>query len=421
MRLNKKYSNNVIILFLIAYVVDIQTMDESLQDVLSHYETALQDLLDVYQGMKPPKPIQFNQTDVIGSTYQKIIQPYITKLSGYSRIVMSGFARKFSYNHDLQVLHKSFQQYQKEVEQLSKKFPKDIQKDAMQYFYNQLITSLVQNCAKIVQNLSFALNTTPEDLQAAKLAYELAWACQTSDMKVTGFASVADFRLKMTSSMISLYQAAVKNQIENLQKEKDKQKSYQLIISYYEMMAEIYENSGNTQQAQVEKNNANKMKATAQGYQKAEKLFDQAEKKAEQARSKIIINFHNASGTKRQVADSLQELKDAASLYTQAEELYEQATDPAKVVLCKAKQSELQADQTIRGIQLLWTMFLQNEYRSDVKTPMKAFSELQSFYNSDTTNQEPLNSKKYALSACCCNVLAFLVSCIPRYCFLAAK
>ncbi len=393
-----KQFNKISIVCLLAYIIDVQSMDDSLKDVIAQYEIALEDLVDVYQSIKPPKPIQFDQTDVIGSTYQKILQPYITKISGYSRMVMSGFARKFSYYHDLQVLYRSFQQYQKEVEQLSKKFPKKIQQDAMQYFYNQLTTSLVQNCSKIVQNISFALSTSSQDLQAAKLAYELAWTAQTSTMKVPGFSSVADFRSKMTSSMINLYQAAVKQQTENLQQEKDKQKTYQSIIGYYKVMAEVYENSGNAQQAQIEKDNAVKIQGVVQSYNKAVSLFNQAEKKAEQARTLIIIDFNRTSQTKTQVTDSLKELKDAQSLYMQAEKLYAQGENLAQVALCKAKQSELQADQAMRGIQLLWILFLDNDYRSGVKSSVQAFSQIESLYKGDINQKIDVQSMIQALT-----------------------
>lgn len=370
----------------------------SLSQVVGQYEQALQDLLDVYEDIKPPKPIQFDQTDLVGATYQKILQPYVLKLQGYADIVFSKFTRKAQYYDDLQELAQKFASYEQDVVRLSKKFPTELQQDAITFFHQQLTTSVVKNCSNIVQQISFALVTKAEDIKAAQTAYNLAWTAHSSDLKDAGFASIDEFEKKMTSWMIDLYQAALKQRNEALQTQDDKQALYQQMSDYYKNMAQVYQNAGNDGQAQVEKNNAFNIRKKFEKYQKAEELYQQAESMADQGRSKIVINFSQPEDTKESVATSLSKLKEAQSLYQQAGNAYQLQLDFAGVSLCNAKQQEIQADQQIRGLQILWVLFLQNDYRSAVKSSVQAFDELKKVYGlDDVMTSQGLSDMQQAL------------------------
>lgn len=363
----------------------MHSMSDSISKVVVEYEEALKDLLAVYSQMQPPKPIQFNITDPVGSTFNKIVQPYVAELSGYSKLVMLGFARKFPYYQDLETLSKKFTTYQQEVQRLTAYFPSGDRKAAMEYFYQQLATSMVQACSKIVQQASYALNTDAQALQAASTAYNLAWAAQTKDMKIDGFSSDNDFRDQVTSYMTQLFQAAIKQQNEALEKEKDQKETFDNIVSYYNILSKVYANNGNLQQAETEKRNAGVAQQKAKSINQAHKLYQEAEDQANIARTAIIINFSNPEDTKTKVIQSIQELKNVEKMYAQVESLYQEQLNFAGVALCKAKQSEVIADQRMRGIQLLWTLFLTNQVREGISS--SPLTHMEQFFKGDVTQE----------------------------------
>lgn len=354
-------------------------------DVQGQYEKALQQLIVVYNDQTPPKPVEFAGTDALGSAYYKVIHPYVLELAGYAGVVMSAYARQFPYYDNLETLQKKFDKYNKEVVSLSKKFAKKYQEDALIYFYNQLTTSVLQNCAQILQDISYKLDTKKESLQAAKTAYQLAWAVQTPTMKLKTFSGVKEFQENMTTWITNLYQAAISDLTESLQNASDKQPIYNEIASHYEVMASIYKTAQNNQQASIEMENATKAKQSAQQFVQAENMIKEADKLAEEGRAVITIDFSQPAATKESLVASLQALQKAQALYTNASRIYTAVQDNNGITLCTAKTSELAGDTHVRGIQLLWTLFLEDSYRQGVSSEVKAYEVLKIFFAVDPT------------------------------------
>lgn len=384
--MQKRYS--IIVAILLMHVSsDYHGMGtvSSLASVQQKYQTALQDLISVNQKLN--MPIQLTDSTLIGSTYLKIIKPYVKEIQGYAGVVMSAYVRKFPYYDDLKVLSEKLKTYESEVKGLIKVFPESLQQEALLLFYNQLTNSVVQNCAKIVQDISYALSLKPEDLEAAKLAYKLAWKVQTPTMVIPGFATVATFQTNMTTWMINLYQAAIAQATNELQTTSDRAKIYAAIASYYKITAQVFTNSGNGQKASNEKLKGAAIAQQETQSNQAQTYIDQAVAKATLGRGSITIDFATPSDTKNNLSVSLQALQAAQGLYGQASTIYTAQQDEALVNLCQAKISELNGDIQIRGMQILWVLFLQNAYRTGVTVASPSFTTLQNFYKLDPIKQ----------------------------------
>ncbi|MBM17916.1 MAG: hypothetical protein CL947_02515, partial [Epsilonproteobacteria bacterium] len=99
-----KIKQTLIFVMLCQYIMVYSSIDSSLITVQNKYEDALEKLINVYQNTTPPKQIQFQQSDLVGATYDKIIYPYVLELKGYANVVMSAYTRKFSVLKNLQIL-----------------------------------------------------------------------------------------------------------------------------------------------------------------------------------------------------------------------------------------------------------------------------------------------------------------------------
>ncbi len=372
-------------LFMTIFVKSVD-IDTRFEDVQKQYTKAMQQLINVDTSMKPPVPIQLTENDLIGAAYAKIIKPYVMEIRGYSNVVISAYARKFPYYQDLKTLSEKVALYEQKVVALTKLFPEKLQNSALMMFYSQLTDSLVQNCAKIVQDISYALNTDSQALDAAFIAYTLAWNAQTPTMKLTGFSDVATFKSNMTTWMANLYQAAIAKQISLLQKTKDRKSIYAAISSYYDTISTVFTNNGNREKAQTEKQSSVAIKKQEADFEQAERWMQDAQKQAVVGRAVITIDFVHPSSTKENLSKSLESLKSAQKLYEQALAIYTSQQDEGAVNECQARLNELNGDEHIRGMQLLWVLFLQNAYRTGSTSTVQSFSTLQQFYKSDPTS-----------------------------------
>ncbi|MCX5923067.1 MAG: hypothetical protein NTU89_00710 [Candidatus Dependentiae bacterium] len=220
----------------------------SLSSVVVQYEQALQDFIKSHKELNPTKPIALTQSNIIFSTYSKIIAPYISYISGYGRIVGQEFARSFPYHADLLTMSDEFFKYDKEVKRIALFFPKDQQSGVIDCFYEQLTSTVVQVCYQIIKEVSYALSSNSDDLASVYIAYNLAWAAQTKNMKLTGLAQGQDFKESVTKLMITLYQAAVLKKTHSLEFYVD-DTAKRIILSkeinaYQEILYHVYTNAG---------------------------------------------------------------------------------------------------------------------------------------------------------------------------------
>ncbi|MBI2352724.1 hypothetical protein HYV11_00595 [Candidatus Dependentiae bacterium] len=377
----KKY----ITILLIVRMVELHTIasESDITFVQSQYKEALKDLISVHQSMNPPLPIQLTDSDLIGATYGKIIKSYVVELNGYANIMMAAYARKMPIYDYLQLLSEKFASYEQQIEALIKLFPSNLQQEALFVFYSQLTNIVVQNCVKIIQDYSYELVVDEQRLQSALLAYNLAWKIQTPTMKLNGFEDVSDFKQKLTAWMVSLYQSALAKEKANLEKTVDRQKIYETITSLYEQVATFFLNNGDTQKAQAEKQLALANQQQAAAAQQAQSYMQEAEKQENLGRTMITIDFLQPDTTKTNVSASLKYLNKAENLYNQALQIYTNQDDGGSVTRCQAAIVRLNADQYVRGIQLLWILFLQSDYVIQNRLKEKSFDVLQQFYKPD--------------------------------------
>lgn len=359
----------------------VSSTDFVFEPILAQYKIALQDLINVYQSMQPPVPIQLEQSNVIGATYHKIILPYVLEIQGDSNIVMSAYSRKYPYYADLKALNAKFNKYDQKVVALSKLFPQALKQEAVNYFYNQLTNSLVQNCAKILQGIAYTLNTDPQNLEAALIAYNLAWKAQTSTMKLTGFADVTTFKENMTTWILNVYEAAISNLTSLLQKSENKVDLYEQIAHCYETLAFVYTNNGQAQKATVEKQNAASMLSQKKQFLQAATLTESAKKQADTARVNVSIDFLNPTEQIQNIQNLLNTISSAYKAYSNALIIYTSLQDSSAINNCNFEINQLKGDFAIRKIQLLWLYFVQNKYIStESADSIQAFTDLKNFY-----------------------------------------
>lgn len=390
--MQKKY--NVLFMFmLVSTSVFADSIGNALDSIVSQYEIALQDLIEVHQSMQPPVPIQLNESSLIGATYNKIIRPYVLEIQGYSNVVFSAYSRKYPYYSDLQVLQKKFTEYEQKIVALSKKFPEEIQQDVLNAFYYQLTDTLVQNCTKILQNAAYTLDTDQQSLDIAFIAYSLAWAAQTPAMKIVGFSDIATFKTNITTWIVSIYQAAIAHLTTQLQKTNNKEVVYNQIISCYQNLTTIYTNSGNVQKAAVENQNIVQMQAQKKQFAQVVAMIASADQSANAGRVKIQVDFLQPEETMQNIQGLLSDISTAYKAYKAALVIYTTLQDSSGAQLCQAQINQLQGDFAIRKIQLLWLSFAKNAYLPSVASNVEGFAEMQKFYTLDPSKDSVSVSK----------------------------
>jgi len=225
----------------------------SFESVLAPYEQALQILIKEHQAHNPSDSIEFVESNVIFSTYHRIIGLYVSYLSGFSKIVGQEFARKFPYHDDLKALSGEFFTYETKVKNLASLFPSAQQDAVLDCFYGLLTDSVVQVCYQIIKETSYALSVENQDIASVYIAYNLAWAAQTKNMKLTGLARGADFSSSVTTLMVTLLQNAVLKRTHSIEfesQEAEKSNDFMKEIeAYQKMLFQVYTNAGQKDQA----------------------------------------------------------------------------------------------------------------------------------------------------------------------------
>jgi hypothetical protein len=348
--------------------------------VIDRYETALQDLMKDHESRSYAAPIVFSGSNLIFSTYQKIIAPYVSYISGYAGIVREEFAKQIPYSVDLQTMSDDFFKYEKEVKRVIQVFEQDLQTAALHYFYEQLQGNMVQVCYLIVQHFSNQLTYISKDLDSVFVAYKLAWAPQTQNMNLVLVPQGSDFATSITQMMTTLYVAAIADRSNSLitasQNEASKKTILQEMEKYHNILYQVYLNNGQKDQAARELLAIKGLKSQQKQAENAPKLFQAAQKMLQSARVKIVLDVAQPEQIKTQVIASISQLKQVLTSYDSAATAYEAAQDGTGYNKCiQAQNSINDIDMQLRMLQLVWDLFLIGPTASKQPT----FSTVQSF------------------------------------------
>lgn len=385
-----------------------------LSDVLTQYEQALKDLIAVHVKLNPTKPIDLTPGSEILTTYQRIIQPYLAYIGGYSRMVSSELARNYPYHDDLQKMYEEFSAYQKKVIDLSLLFPSDVQQAVLQIFYKDLAGSMVQTCFNVIQNATYSLVLDDQVLNSAYQAYLLAWAARTSGMIIIGVPQGATFEETITSNMELLFKSAI-SQVQ-IQKDaavnatKSMNSIYAKLKNYYSILDTVYANSGQTGPKKAIQGLLTSIQVQQAAYLKTEKYFKLATTAAQNARSVIVLDPMNGEKVLTQVQNSINAFnsKDPSNLgalllFQQALSVYQTAQDTIGQQSCTNQINDIeQYDIVMRIIQKLWALFLIDQTAHTIET----FPVFESFVLPLASNQYQVSDALSALqhlSSMCSN------------------
>lgn len=344
-------------------LLSFQQIQLSQRMVIDQYEVALADLIQDHQSRNSASPIALSGSNPIFSTYQKIIAPYVAYISGYGSIVQQEFAKQIPYHADLRGMSDKFFKYEKEVKRVAQVFPKELQKQALDYFYQQVSGSMVQVCYRIVQQISNEYSYDTKDLDSVFVAYKLAWAAQTQNMNIVGVAQGSDFATSITQLMTSLYVAAIANQNNNvatgIENDAKKQQSFQEIMKYRNILYQVYTNNGQNDQAQKQLLAIQGLKQQQKQAAIAPQLFQKAQVVAQVARIPVVIDVTQPAQTKTKLIASINQLEKAAADYGNAATAYESAQNGVGYNKCLQAQNTINdIDMQLRSIQLMWEIFL---------------------------------------------------------------
>ena len=308
------------------------------------YSDALKNLIQLHSSLSKKKPIQLTQSDVVFSAYGKIIAPYVAVINGYGRVVAQEFAKQLDYSKDLQILSDAFVEYDKQVKVISQLFPASLQHPMVESFYQQLTSNVVQTCFQVIKNVSYLLSEKDQNLQSVFVAYTLALAAQTKNMKILGLDSGTDFQTETTKYMITLYSNVIKSGLHNLAFADNTTVSTlsNQIVSYYQILFQVYTNAGkpslaNKQLADIKNMNSKlaeiKKCAHAFGTAKAlpavAKIVNAAQQKVQLSLSEIQTISTSAQSVFKnaQAAELTHDYASAVTNYGKAQVLYLQMVE----------------------------------------------------------------------------------------------
>lgn len=380
---------------------------ESWSLALDPYKKALKDLITVQQQMKPIKPIVLVQGDPIFATYQKLLAPYIISIQGYSSIVRSEFARNFSYHHDLKTLTEKYNLYAQQVGAIVALFPKSVQAEALEIFYQAITDSMVQTCYNIVEQSAYLQDFNDQTLSSVFQAYQLAWAAQTNDMKLLGAATVDEFKANMTDSMTTLFQAAVtQTQLAlsaGMSTGSDLMQLYQKLELYYKVLHVVYKNNEEINHAIMQQNLLAKIKKQQLIHQHAQQVKIQADQQAQTARTLISLDVDHAVNVEQKVQVSYKNLFNVAtslstSSYVMAADLYKKAQDSVSQQKClAAKNLIMNVDLPLRTIQILWSLYLTDQSGTN---NLESYPALQRFLQGQGSLADAISSIQNMIGLC---------------------
>jgi|GEM_PF-1523747 len=362
--MNKKF------FVIICMVSQICGAPSSLSSVLQQYEKALADL-NAAAGPTASKVL--DKGSLAFATYKKIIAPYVAYINGYALVVQSEVAHHLPYDQDLKKMSEQYVTYQKEVVRVSKYFPSTQQDQAVQFFYEELGSTVVQICFNIVQQISYALTIDPGTLASCYIAYQLAMDVYVTGMSINGVAQGATVPSTLSDSMVTLYQAAIsqrQNELSTgLTKSTAVQDLYDEIGAYYIILATVYKNAGNDAQATSMISQAQAVKKQFQDYQNAQKLYATTNASAKASRIAIVLDVNNPIAVQTQVTASQQQMVSVYKSYQQAQEAYQSANDPIGQQQCaQAISLVTNIDLVVRALDSLWLTYLNDQSGQSVYT-----------------------------------------------------
>lgn len=373
---------NMRVLFLASFFSSM-IYSSQVPEVFAQYEIALGDLIKAHQQTTPKKAILLTPGSLILATYQKIINWDIAYISGYARIVSSEVVRKFPYYQDLTELTKQYAVFTKHVKGVVSLFPKELQSQAFDMFKNALTDSVVQTCYNIVQQVAYNNELSDEQLTAAYQAYQLAWDCQTKNMKIMGVGSVAEFDNSLTQNMQILFtQAIAKVQASlslGMSSGSDLADLYTKLEQYYLVLYQVYTNSGDSANAQGQQKLLAAVQQQQKQYELATSQLSAANTSVQAARIAITLDVNSAATVSVNLNSNILDLANAAKSYQTAAGNFAAAQDLFGENICNYQVNMIgNFDLQLRNIQTLWALFL-NDQSNNQNTPCQSYPSLQSF------------------------------------------
>lgn len=351
-----------------------------ISEILQNYQQALTKLLVAHDQ----DPVRKNQNvfsdPFIVSAYQKLIAPSVSWINGYGRVVFSEVVRKFPYEQDLHRLTVEYDQHKKSVQKIINLLPKNVQAQALEMFHESLIDIVGQTCFNIVQQITNQNSVDVIDLTAAYEAYSLIWNIKTKSMKLHGAESLQDFETIINQNMTTLFSNAIALAQNSLASSMSSGVSVQTIYKnleqYYKVLYQVYQNSGDTANATLQRNALAALKVAQQNYAQAKKQQQQATALVQTARNVILLDVAQAATVLASIDSSIETLQSAVALYESAQQSFQSANDGIGVSVCTTLQSEVNdGDLLLRVIQKLWGLYLNDQ------------SETEGFYTFPTLQQ----------------------------------
>ncbi len=394
-------------MFISCSLLYCQQIQSSQHEILGQYETALIDLVKDHESRNAP--IVLNGSNLIFSTYQKIIAPYIANVAGYALIVRQEFVKQIPYHADLQTMSDYFFTYEKEVKRIAQIFPQAHQKQAVDYFYEQLHDTMVQVCFQIIQQSSNNLTYDPKDLDSVFVAYKIVWAAQTKNMNIVGIPQGSDVASLVTQLMTTLYKAAIANGTNNLalsaQTNRQKNTIFKEIAKYHLILYQVYLNNGQNDQASREQLALQGLKKQQSQAEIAPNLFQKAQTALKNVRVPIVIDVTQPKQIQTKLLKKLHELKQVASDYALAASAYEAAQDSVGYNRSLQMQNSIiYIDEQLCMMQLAWQLFLLGSSTTKTAKEQPTFSTIQEFLqpkpSENITTQDAVQALQNLVDLC---------------------
>lgn len=357
--------------------------------ILQNYEQALQKLLIAHDQNSMQKNQNVFSDPLILATYKKLIEPSVSWINGYARVVLAEVARKFPFDQDLHTLTLEYEKHRKVVQKFIIILPKKVQAQALEIFHESLTEIVGQVCFKIVQQTVNQNAVSAVDLVAAYQAYSLAWNIKTKNMKLHGAESLQDFETILTQNMTTIFSNAIaldQNLLNSsMSSDISAEQIYKNLEQCYQVMYQVYSNSGDTTNATLQQNLLAALKVIQQNYTQAKSAQQQATTLVQTGRNSIVLDVNQAASVLNLVNASIETLQSAVQLYATAQTSFQNANDGIGVSVCTVRQSAINdGDLLLRVIQKLWALYLNDQSST---AGFYTFPTLQQFVNGQAAGQ----------------------------------
>lgn len=351
-----------------------------LSEVMKSYEQALQKLILVQQTVSPKSDQDLLSNPLILSTYKKLIMPSVVWINGYAHVVASQVAHKFDYFKDLATLVEEYKKHKTDVEKIILLFSQPEHQKALDVFHQLLQAIVLQTCFNIVQDLSNQNNVDAASIEAAYQAYFLAWNVKTKTLNIKGAGSAQAFDTVLIQNMITLLSNSLNvlqtSLTSNLSSGVSVLSVYNQLEQNYEKLYQIYQNIGNTVDAQNQKNLIAALQQQKKNYAQAQKVKQQAFAALQGAYKVIVLDVDDVATTVSNISQSLAVLRTAFASYNAAKGLFSTANDLIGKSECSAMILRIgDGDMLVRTVQNLWSLYLTDQ------------SQTQDFYTFPTLQQ----------------------------------